>query len=172
MDKKTFEELIKKMAKENNLEKKEPTYEELLENEAYVLINPISMAMNKAIIETIVDFGVEIVYRATTNEIYLLNNETKSATRLDKFLEVYSLLLEDFIITSLKRDFESNGKKLNMKSKIEIKTEERVEEIKALVGEENFNKIDGYLRKKAEANYERDSQISDEVLKAKDKKMC
>lgn len=171
MSRDEFIEIIKKIGG-GKYETKEPTEDEMLEHEAFALVNPIQMALHKSFLDTLGDFGIDIVYRKNKNDIYVLNHGNETATSLEKFLEVYKLLLEDFIYHNLKNELKKEGKECTLKSKLQIKAEAKIEDIKDIVGEEAFEEMNKVILQQAQENFKKDIEITKEVLNAKDKKMC
>lgn len=70
MSRDEFIETIKKIGG-GKYKTKKPTEDEMLEHEAFTLVNPIQMALHKSFLDTLSDFGIDIVYRKNKNDIYI-----------------------------------------------------------------------------------------------------
>ncbi|MGL5714852.1 hypothetical protein [Cetobacterium sp.] len=171
MERDKFMEMIKKIAGAK-CEVREPSEDEMLEHEAFALTNPIQMTLHNRILETLNDFGIDIVYRKNKNDIYVINHENEIATSLDKFLEAYTLLLEDFIYNTLKNEMKKEGKECTLKSKLQVKAEVRIEQVKEVIGEENFKEMNTYILQQAQENFKKDMEKAKDILDSKNKKMC
>lgn len=148
------------------------TEEDAMEFEAYSLINPIQIPLNEAILKTLSKYNVEIVYNKKEDNVFVMSNHEKKATTLRKFLEIYTELLEEFIIHNLKTTLQKQNVENNLKSKIQIKAEAKAEEIKKILGEETFGILNKVIQEEAVKNFEKDLEKIKEVEMSENKKMC
>ena len=136
------------------------------------IIGPAQIGLHRALIKTLSEFGFDIEYNEEAEKLFLVNKGDNKIFTLNGFMSGYMELFEDFIINVFIHEFKENGKEFPLKSKIQKEAEKRAEDLKEMIGEEEFIRINDSIKKMAQANFEKDVEIADEIAKSKKVKKC
>lgn len=136
------------------------------------IIGPAQIGLHRALIKTLSEFGFDIEYNEEANELFLVNKVEDKIFTFNGFMSGYMDLFEDFITNVFIQEYKENGKVFPLKSKIQKEAEQRAENLKEMIGEEEFKRINESIKKIAQANYERDVEIADGISESKKTKKC